>query len=1002
MAKILLQSMVDELPLDLLPATWATHDFVTFSPTKRLWEYQQASLIGGVKALWKYYEEFSDYQSDEAPETNQRRKRALLDWYEDNWLKESLDLSLQTVDHKVANLLPQYYETKDSRITYDQLINRMCFWMATGSGKTLVLVKLIEILHTLITRGEIPTNDVLILTYRDDLLAQIRAQVEEFNASRTDFRIVLRELRDYASVKRENPVLFKDQELIVFYYRSDNLSDEQKDRIVDFRNYDNDGRWYVLLDEAHKGDREDSKRQHIYSILSRNGFLFNFSATFTDRRDYVTTVSNFNLAEFVREGYGKHLALLKQEIRAFKDTEDYSQDEKRRIVLKSLIMLTYVAEYSRRVRKVDVGLYHRPLLLTLVNKVNTEDADLKLYFRELEKIAKGNVPAAMLEQAKEELISELREQPELLFEQGTHIAVDLSLIESIGLSDILKSVYNADEHGDIEVRVRPSNRQELAFKLKTTERPFALVKIGDVSGWLKTELAGYEVNEQFADESFFGRLNQPDSDITVLLGSRSFYEGWDSNRPNVINYVNIGTGTEARKFILQSVGRGVRIEPTKDNRQRLVQLHNRGMISHTLFQAVKNDVMPLETLFIFGTNRSALNTVIQELDKEKQSAGQTTLTIERNEAVGSHQLLIPVYAKSTSTLISRKQQTRFVASRDELDLLARYLAYVSDDRVLLVRHNAQPKDLALLRKSVVEHPAYYRIEGSSSRRSADLLVRQVLDFFNVVPQEFDRLKELEDEIRHYRSIQVSFTDIAKLQAKIDRISQYRDPAQVKESLKLDLKADRIDIDEYTQQIETLQQQAVREETFQFGGQEISICNVANHYYVPLILSEDERISYIKHIIKTASEVRFIKALEGYVQTKENGLRQFDWWMFSKLDETLDEVYIPYYNPKMNGISRFMPDFVFWLQKGQQYLIVFVDPKGTKHADYQHKLDGYRQVFGEIAKPQGIARGKSTVKVLTYLYTSGDAGQVAEGYRDYWCDSIADLVKRIVSAVGMSA
>jgi type III restriction enzyme len=45
------------------------------------------------------------------------------------------------------------------------------------------------------------------------------------------------------------------------------------------------------------------------------------------------------------------------------------------------------------------------------------------------------------------------------------------------------------------------------------------------------------------------------------MGSRSFYEGWDSNRPNVANFINIGVGTDARKFILQSVGRGVRIEP---------------------------------------------------------------------------------------------------------------------------------------------------------------------------------------------------------------------------------------------------------------------------------------------------------------------------------------------------------------------------------------------------------------------------------------------------------
>lgn len=61
--------------------------------------------------------------------------------------------------------------------------------------------------------------------------------------------------------------MFGKQELAVFSYRSDNLNDEQEERIVDFKNDDNNGNWYVILDEARKGDKEDSKRQHIYSTL---------------------------------------------------------------------------------------------------------------------------------------------------------------------------------------------------------------------------------------------------------------------------------------------------------------------------------------------------------------------------------------------------------------------------------------------------------------------------------------------------------------------------------------------------------------------------------------------------------------------------------------------------------------------------------------------------------------------------------------------------------------
>ena len=70
------------------------------------------------------------------------------------------------------------------------------------------------------------------------------------------------------------------------------------------------------------------------------------------------------------------------------------------------------------------------------------------------------------------------------------VSVQEDVLRGLKPKEMLKLVFNAGSPGDIEVLVRPSNRQELAFKLKTSERPFALIKIGDVSGWLKDELAG--------------------------------------------------------------------------------------------------------------------------------------------------------------------------------------------------------------------------------------------------------------------------------------------------------------------------------------------------------------------------------------------------------------------------------------------------------------------------------------------------------------------------------
>jgi type I site-specific restriction-modification system R (restriction) subunit len=88
-------------------------------------------------------------------------------------------------DKELFNKLKEYFnatrENSHEKISFFNFLNRMCFWMATGSGKTIVLVKLIEVIDKLISAGLIPKNDILILTHRDDLISQIEFHVNEFN-----------------------------------------------------------------------------------------------------------------------------------------------------------------------------------------------------------------------------------------------------------------------------------------------------------------------------------------------------------------------------------------------------------------------------------------------------------------------------------------------------------------------------------------------------------------------------------------------------------------------------------------------------------------------------------------------------------------------------------------------------------------------------------------------------------------------------------------------------
>lgn len=995
MPKVVLQDMLEDIPIEALPVNWNAFDIAAFSRTKGLWDYQRKAVENIIKALWKYYADFVDFQPQESAEANLQRKQKLFRWYLDNGLDSELEINLGET-HKLAALLGEYYTIKDEKISYDQFINRACFWMATGSGKTLVLVKLIEVLRGLIQRGEIPAHDILILSCRDDLIDQLKKHVHEFNAARSDLFIRLRELREYPDVKRDNPVLFKESELTVFYYRSDNLSDEQKERILDFRNYDDNGNWYVLLDEAHKGDREDSKRQHIYSVLSRNGFLFNFSATFTDERDLATTVSNFNLSEFTRAGYGKHIAILEQDLRAFRDEQDYNNEEKQKIVLQSLLMLTYAHKFYERVRKEAKGLYHKPLLLTLVNSVNTQDADLKLFFKELERIGKGEVSKQLWKAAKEGLWQELRLQPAVMFEEGEKLRVDEEVFQKLDLAAIRQAVYNTKDPGEIEILIRPSNKQELAFKLRTGTRPFALIKIGDISGWLKDKLAGYEIVEGFEEEGFFEALNTDDSDINILMGSRSFYEGWDSNRPNVLNFINIGVGVDARKFILQAVGRGVRIEPLKNKRKRLLPLHNANDLEPPeLFDKLKNKVAPLESLVIFGTNRQALRTVIEHLDQQSRRRDYLDVALYVNEAAAERELLIPVYRFADKPMIEQGDGARFEIEASELNLLRNYVNYIGDERVLMALYDAEPGKIGLLQDTTSDTARFYK-RSDKLYKNIDLLVHRVFDYFSVVPQEFERLKQLEQEINHFRNIKVSLKDINNLTEKIEAVRLYSDPVVIEKHLDDKLAKKQITLQTYKEGIKRAARMEKEGEVV-CDGKRLRIKHVAAHYYLPMILSgETERIDFIKHIIQTPSELKFIDRLEEYIAKANNRFCDFDWWMFSKLDESLDEVRVPYYDGSSNKVRDFKPDFVFWLKKGSGYFIVFVDPKGTEHTDYQRKIDGYAALFeSKDGKPKTISHQGQNVNVFTFLYTE-DVDKLAKGYKRYWFEDIDKALATVLT------
>jgi len=478
-----------------------------------------------------------------------------------------------------------------------------------------------------------------------------------------------------------------------------------------------------------------------------------------------------------------------------------------------------------------------------------------------------------LEKAKEELISEFGNNIQYEFE-NVNVAIDKDIITKIDYKDILRHILNSDASGNIEVLKIPGNRNELIFKLQTSEKPFAMIKIGDISGWLKEKLIGYEIIESFENESVFKKINRDDSAINILMGSRSFYEGWDSNRPNLLLFVNIGVGSDAKKFVLQSVGRGVRIEPQKNKRKRILNLFNAKEIEEKLFNKVRQNVVPLESLFVFGTNAENLKQIIQALKEEKQEKDLGD-AFSINKEAEKHTLLIPVYRESEKIFAEEEDPQKYSISKDDFELASLLFKHLGE-KVVLVKYECEPRVLETANKSIQnedEKDRRYDFTETRSIAEPELLVDRILNYFSVKIREFDIFKKLENEIVHFKRIKFSDGDkYDEIKKKIEEIKQY--PEKQKE---LDKQYGKIPREEFAKKQMILFDSG----GFELKNQKVKIKYLANHYYLPIVISESEKVDYLNHIIDVDSEIKFIEQLEEYLQKENNGFKQFDWWMFSK-------------------------------------------------------------------------------------------------------------------------
>ncbi|GAA6980111.1 DEAD/DEAH box helicase family protein [Helicobacter pylori] len=935
----------DELNTNEINEPLEKLDFKSFDSNKELLDYQQQALINAFRMLAAYFKDFKE------------NKKEFYAFYQEHYSFANCDFTNKKLNH----LLKSHFKVENQRVSFENFINRLAFYMATGSGKTIVIIKLVELLSVAMGMGLIPKKNIMFFSANENLIKQFEKEIEKYNRGK-DFskQIDFKNLKDVTHKDfHRAPKDSVINQIALFYYRADLMNDEEsKENLLNYKDYWDNGENYVILDEAHKGNKSESKRQAIFSLLSLKGFLFNFSATFTEESDLITSVYNLSVGEWVKLGYGKESVLLKKNnLNAFKDLKDLNDREKEIALLKALLLLGMQKRYKTE------GYFHDPLMLVFTHSVNVKNSDAEIFFKTLACVIE-NDDGNDFSKAKEDLLEELKD-PEFLFsankDKDYKVKVFKEGLKSMDFKGLKEEVFYASS-GHIEVIINPKNNQEIAFKLNTSDKVFCLIRIGDITEWIYEKLKSVKVvskNLSFKEESYFSQIDR--SSINILVGSRTFETGWDSTRPSVILFLNIGLDDDAKKLVKQSFGRGVRIESVKNQRQRLAYLD----IDEAIKENLKPNAAMLETLFVIPTNHASLEAILT-IQKESENRGENRGSwreIKLEKTPIEHALFVPCYRKEPTSVLELPESASFKMSEKNFKDLKEYFNLMSEKHFILKHEIYDPKDYATLKDMIQK--AHFKKVSTWHYKDLDYMIAEIKGKLypnqKVPKDEFNALDN--EKIVHFKRIKVKAHKQEELIKTIQEVKEHA-PLDKETLIK---KIAQGEIDPYDTE------KHKQDKTFKVdGGAEL--LKLKEHYYTPLIKAKD--CDWLKHVVKIKSEIDFLQELQDQETTKtlqEN----YDFWAFSKIDEHLDNLFIPYINNVAE--RRFFPDFIFWLQKSDTQIICFIDPKGIAYADYEHKADAYKLFKDKIFNPKNDPNFK--IKVVLKFY--GDKDRVGDNYRDYW-------------------
>lgn len=490
-------------------------------------------------------------------------------------------------------------------------LKKIAFWNATGSGKTLIMhINILQYLHYIKQNNkEHEINRVILLTPNEGLSNQ---HLEEFYLSGLNAELFDKNTYGLPLIEE------KKIEIIDI----NKIKDESGDKTVAVDAFE--GNNLVLVDEGHRGSSGQewkAKRDK----LCETGFSFEYSATFgqamkaSGKRDLIQEYAkcilfDYSYRYFYKDGYGKDYNIL--------NMEDDSDDDKRELYLTACLLTFYQQKklFGDNKKQFMPFLIENPLFVFVggsVNAVRTENkrkvsdvVDILMFFGEFIKNQEKSIK--LIERL-------LGGNPGLHDNKGREIFRDAykylnskPINHSETYRDILSVVFNSNiPNAEMHIENLKGVSGEIGIRIGANDY-FGVINVGDDSKLLKLcDDNGLSTGEKDFSESLFKKINDNNSNVNILIGSKKFMEGWSCWRVSTMGLMNVGR-TEGSE-IIQLFGRGVRLKG-----------YNFSLKRSSVFKREKEGekfIVPkhislLETLNIFGIRADYMKQFKEYLEEE--------------------------------------------------------------------------------------------------------------------------------------------------------------------------------------------------------------------------------------------------------------------------------------------------------------------------------------------------------------------------------------------------